>query len=445
MNKSFLICFFFCLTHSIFAQLYINEISANNETTIADAQGEFDDWIEIYNSGSTAINLADHYFTDDLSNSTKWELPATDATKTTVPANGHLLFWADEQVLDGEDHLDFSLSSGGETVYLYATDGVTLIDSLTYPSLSNDVTFGRSTDGNALYQYFSAPTPLTSNASSVDVNISFSQSSKVFTSSLSVILSTIANNGVLRYTLDGTDPTANSTTYNGAITISNNTVLKAKFFFNNGIASNTVSERYLKMANNMNNVSSDLPIILIDTYGQTLDKTNMYNTFWSVIEPNNNGRANATDPASYAGKAGMRIRGASSSSFSKKQWRVELRNEDDTDFKTKLVGMPADSDWVLYAPGRMDRALINNALMYELSRRLGYWSPRTRFVEVYYNTTSNDLSSGDYWGIYILTEKIKVDNDKVDIANLKPTDNTGEDLTGGYLFSLDREEDIVTN
>jgi len=398
-----LLCF-----QTSFAQLYINEIGANNETIIADAQGEFDDWIEIYNAGSTAVNLADHYFTDDLSNPTKWEIPATNATKTTVPANSYLLLWADEQILDGEDHIDFSLSSGGETIYLFATDGTTLMDSLNFPNVSNDVSYGRSTDGNTQLQYFSAPTPLATNTSSVDVLIIFSEPSQVFT--------------------------ANSTAYNGAITISNNAVLKAKYFFNNGIVSNTVSKRYTKMSNNMNNVSSDLPIILIDTYGQTLDATNMQNTFWSVIEPNNNGRANATDPASYAGKAGMRIRGASSSSFPKKQWRVELRNEDDTDYKTELLGMPADSDWVLYAPGRYDRALINNALMYELSRKLGYWAPRTCFVEVYYNTTGNDLSSGDYWGIYILTEKIKVDNDKVDIAKLLSTDNAGAELTGGYLF-----------
>jgi len=121
------------------------------ETSIA-----YDDWIEIYNAGNSSIDLADYYFTDDINKPTKWEIPATNSSKTNVAANGYLLFWADKQVLDGEDHLDFSLSSGGETVYLFDTDGKTLIDSLAYPSLSNDVSFGRSKDGNSQLQYFSA-------------------------------------------------------------------------------------------------------------------------------------------------------------------------------------------------------------------------------------------------------------------------------------------------
>jgi len=435
--------FFLSTSTHLNAQLYINEISANNETSIADAQGEYDDWIEIYNAGNTTVNLADHYFTDDLNNRTKWGIPATDATKTTIPANGYLLLWADEQITDGEDHVDFSLNSSGETVYWFNTDGTTLIDSLNYPSLSKDVSYGRSTDGNSSLQYFSASTPLAANASSVDVQIFFSETSQTFIGSLSVTLSTNANNGVLRYTTNGAEPTSNSSIYNGVITITGDVVLKVKYFFNNGIVSNTVTERYITMSSNANNISSDLPIILIDTYGQTLDENNMKNTFWSVIEPNNNGRAYATDPASYAGKAGMKIRGASSAGFTKKQWRVELRNEDDTDLKVDLLGMPADSDWVLYAPGRFDRALINNALMYELSRKLGYWAPRTRFVEVYYNS-GNNLSSNDYWGVYILMEKINIDEDRVDIAKLKTTDNAGEELTGGYLFSLDRNNDFST-
>jgi len=107
--------------------------------------------------------------------------------------------------------------------------------------------------------------------------------------------------------------------------------------------------------------------------------------------------------------------------------------------------MPAEADWRLYAPGFHDRGLINNALMYELGRKLGYWSPRTQFVEVYYNQDGGDLSAADYWGVYILTEKIEPGKDRLDIAKIKPTDNTGEDLTGGYLFSIDWHVDFTTD
>lgn len=423
----------------------INEIGANNATIIADPQGEFDDWIEIYNSSDTLVDLAGYYITDDINNPLKWQIPSSNPAKTTIPANGYLLLWADGQITDGEEHLNFSLSNAGESVYLFATDGTTLIDNLNYPALSSDVSYGRSTDGNIQQVYFFPPSPLAANDNSVDAVILFSEPSQTFISTLYVSLSTTANNGLIRYTTDGSEPTTNSSVYAGAVTVANDAVLKAKFFFSNGVISSTFTERYAKMSGDMTNISSDLPIILIDTYNQTLDPNVMKNTFWSLIEPNNNGRAYATDTSSFSGKVGMKIRGGSSESFAKKQWRLELRNEDDTDRKEKLLGMPSESDWILYAPGKYDRALINNALMYELSRKLGKWAPRTRFVEVYINNDGGDISSVDYWGVYMLTENIKIDNNRVDLANLKDVDNTGEELSGGYLFALDRDFSIQTN
>jgi len=365
--------------------------------------------------------------------------------KFTVPANGYLLLWADKDEAQGADHMGIKLS-GGETVVLTQPDGSSVVDSLTIPTtISEDESFGSETNGETNRKLFSQATPLESNANSNDVDIEFSEPSKLFTNSIAISLTTDGSNGTLKYTTNGEEPTINSSTYNNAININNNTVLKAAYFFNNGDASSTVTERYVKMTTGMGNANSDLPIVIIDTYGQALDQENKKTAFMSLIEPNNNGRAFGNDEASFTGKAGIKIRGASSAGFPKKQWRVELRNEDDTDRKESLLGMPADGDWVLYAPGRYDRALINNALMYEVSNQLGYYAPRTRFVEVYFNDNGGDLSNNDYWGIYILTEKIEVNSDRVDLAKLKPDENSGEDLTGGYLFSLDRGRAFETS
>lgn len=426
-----------------YGQLFVNEVMVQNTTTISDNLGEFDDWIEIYNSSNTAIDLSGYYLTDNPSNLDKHEIKSGNAALTSVPANGFLLFWADENSGQGENHLNFKLEDG-ETVLLVAADGTTIISSLSMPSLKDDESYGSISDGAASRRLFQVATPLDSNSSSLDANIQFSVSSRSFVNTFNLSLSTTATGGVLRYTTNGNNPTTSSPAYSGPLTISTTTTVKAAYFFNNGNVSLIKSERYVVMSNALANTSSDLPIIMIHTYNQVLDATNLATTFWSVIEPNNGGRAYGSDEPSFAGRAGMKIRGASSSSFPKKQWRVEIQNEDGSDRDVTLLGMPADADWTLYAPGRYDRGLINNALMYEMSNRLGKYAPRTRFVEVYYND-GNTIGQGDYWGIYILTEKIKVSDKRIDIRKIDANDNVGEDLSGGYMFSLDREEDIITN
>jgi hypothetical protein len=103
--------------------------------------------------------------------------------------------------------------------------------------------------------------------------------------------------------------------------------------------------------------------------------------------------------------------------------------------------MPSDSDWVLYAP-YSEKTLMQNYLAYIWSNRLGQNAVRTRFVEVFMNTAANNKIdyAGDYLGVYILMEKIKVDDDRVDIAKLGPGDTTAPDITGGYIFAKDKPD-----
>jgi len=435
--------YFFLLPFTGFSQLHINEAMPQNLSTITDNQNEFDDWIEIYNSSAAAINLSGYYLTDDPTNLDKHVVESGNVGLTTVPPNGFLILWADEDVQQGENHLDFKLTDG-ETILLIAPDGSTVLSSLTLTSLKNDESFGSVTDGSLSTRKFEVSTPLSPNSSSLDADIQFSVSSRSFVNSFVLNLTTSAAGGVLRYTTNGTNPSSFSPIYSGPISISQTTTVKAIYFFNNGTSSLMKTERYVIMSSSLANRSSNLPMILIHTYNQSMNENQLKTTFWSVIEPNNGGRAYGSDEPSFAGLTAMKIRGATSAVYPKKQWRCEIQNEDGTDRDEPLIGMPSDSDWTLYAPGRNDRALINNALMYEMSNRLDKWAPRTRFVEVYYNEGSL-LSTNDYWGIYILTEKIKVHKNRVDIHKLEPTDNTGEDLTGGYIFSCDRDPDITTS
>ena len=147
------------LSQSLNGQVYINEIMAKNDNVIADEAGEFDDWIELYNAGNSPINLAGYYFSEDITDPTFWEIPDTDPNLTTIPAGGYLIIWADKDPEQGPHHIDFKLSADGQEIYLYGPDGSTLIDELTYPSLSTDTSFGRETDGSTNFQTFTAPSP----------------------------------------------------------------------------------------------------------------------------------------------------------------------------------------------------------------------------------------------------------------------------------------------
>lgn len=145
------------------AQLSINEVMASNTSTVADASGAFEDWIEIYNAGSQEVNLAGYYISDDPAEPQKWTIPLDDLTRTAIPAGGFLLLWADKDIEEGPEHVDFKLSSAGETLVLTHPDGVSTLDQLAFSNQAADISYGRSSDGGMNFQLFSTPTPGASN------------------------------------------------------------------------------------------------------------------------------------------------------------------------------------------------------------------------------------------------------------------------------------------
>lgn len=121
--------------------IVINEFMADNENTIADQDGEFDDWIELYNNTSTAINLAGYYLSDDADEPLKWAFP-----DVTIAANGYLIIWADDDEDQEGLHSNFKLSANGETILLSNPDGQ-LVDQVTYGGQTEDISTGRSPNG----------------------------------------------------------------------------------------------------------------------------------------------------------------------------------------------------------------------------------------------------------------------------------------------------------
>lgn len=176
--------------------------------------------------------------------------------------------------------------------------------------------------------------------------------------------------------------------------------------------------------------SSDVPIVVIETNGQEIPDDPRIVADMGIIDNGQGNRNYMTDPFNgYQGKISIEVRGSTSQDFPKKQYAIETQNDDGSNNNVSLLGMPVENDWILYAP-YSDKSMMRNMLAYKLSENLGHYAPRTRSCELVLN--------GEYAGVYVLIEKIKQDNNRVDIADLDPDETSGDDLTGGYLLKLDR-------
>ncbi len=150
-------------TYMTVPELYINEFLADNAATNTDENDEYDDWVEIYNPSSSAVDIGGMYLTDDLNNKTKYKIDETKPDSTTIPAGGFLIIWLDGQDNQGVLHANFALSKDGEDIALFGSDGYTPVDSYTFGIQATDVSEGRETDGGVSWIKFNIPTPMESN------------------------------------------------------------------------------------------------------------------------------------------------------------------------------------------------------------------------------------------------------------------------------------------
>lgn len=177
--------------------------------------------------------------------------------------------------------------------------------------------------------------------------------------------------------------------------------------------------------------SSNLPIIKINTNGQEIVDDPKIVADMSIIYngPGKLNNLNQTD-YNYVGKIGIEFRGHSSQMFPKKQFGFETLDETGADeIDVSLLGLPKESDWILSA-NYSDKSLMRNILSYELSREMGNYASRTINCEVIINN--------EYKGIFVLMEKIKRDKNRVNVSKIASADITPPNVTGGYIFSIDK-------
>jgi len=167
---------------------------------------------------------------------------------------------------------------------------------------------------------------------------------------------------------------------------------------------------------------SNIPIIIINTNNQAivdepkiLAEMGIINTEYNYINDNHN---------DFSGKIAIEIRGGTSQTFLKKSFALKLKGK-----KKSLLGLPKDSEWVLYGP-YPDKTLLRDKLIFTLSEEMGLLAPKSKYCELVINN--------DYRGIYLLMQKVKISKNMVNISKMNNKDTIGDDLTGGYMLKFDR-------
>jgi hypothetical protein len=177
-------------------------------------------------------------------------------------------------------------------------------------------------------------------------------------------------------------------------------------------------------------LSSDLPIAVIDTYGSSIPDDPKIPAGFKIYNKGPGQRNYLTDVPEFDGHIGIEVRGSSSQSFPKKSYGFESWDALGNSIDTSFLGMPPESDWILNA-NYSDKSFLRNVMAYQVWQNMGHYATRYHFVELILN--------GEYKGIYIFSEKIKRDKNRLDIAKLNPDENTGDDLTGGYILKIDKQ------
>lgn len=437
----------------------ISEFVADNKDSYEDEDVEANDWIELFNGSDTSVPMEGWHLTDDPANLTKWTLPAFN-----LPANGYRVIFAsrkDRRQPNGTLHTNFALDKNSGYLALVRPD-LTIASEYNYGPQFEDVAYGE-VGASRRRGYLETPTPGSKNISLVAdgppaEEVIFSRSGGLLVSSEPVTLAIEppqAPGAVVRYSLTQALPTENSPVYTGPFTITNTTTVRARVFEPGKLPGPVSSRTFLRLDNSLTNYngsgqifSSNLPIIVMDSHGVNVDsRTNpgearpFQPTYAVVIAPNpDTGRASLADKPDYQGRSGTHVRGESSSSFAQKSYAWETWNNRNQDKDEAFLGFPAESDWVLHGPFS-DKTLMRNYLVYSAFQdtRADWFSPRTRFVELFFNQEPNQpVSYNDYKGVYLLVEKIKRTRNRANVAKLSPLTTAQPMVTGGYIFKKDK-------
>ena len=263
----------------------------------------------------------------------------------------------------------------------------------------------------------------------------FSLPGGVYTTNITVRLTSDSPAATIRYTLDRSEPTGKSSLFSEALVLTNSALVRARVFRPSQPPGPSVSQNYTLAEENVLTFSSNLPLVILDAYGQQVVHGMKVPAALRIIDAGE-GRSSLAGKPNFEGRALINLRGRASLRYPKNSLTVKTVDELDDPLKVSLLGFPRHSDWVLYAP-YPDKTLMRDVLAYELSNRMGRYAPRTGYVEVFVTENGRRLTRRDYAGVYVLEEKIKRGNGRVEVKKLGPEDCAEPELTGGYIFKKD--------
>ena len=422
-----------------FNTVYLSEFMGDDPRgTVQDEDGDRCGWIELYNGGRGTVNLGGWALTDATNNLVKWRFPGV-----ALLPNHYLVVFASGKGranVAGPLHTNFRLSPQGSYLALANAAG-NVVSEFAPVRRAAGHSYGRLRDEPTTCGAFARPTPGKPNASSgpgFAPEVAFSWPSGTFVAPFLLQLASGSTNAVIRYTLDGTLPSRSSPVWGGTLAITNTTQVRARCYQEGLLPGPPQSEVYLLLQTNAQRFTSTLPVLIMDTLGDNREATPRHSfVHISVYEPEHE-VTSLVNPPTLRTRAGYHDRGSSSRGMAQASFAVQLLDEFNEEHHRSVLGLPADSDWVLYAPNCYDPVMIHNPFVHELSREMGRYSPRTRFVEVFLVRKAGVVSAADYQGLYVLEEKIKVGKRRVDIDRAGAWDLKPPEVTGGYLLKIDR-------
>lgn len=397
----------------------VNEFLAWNWNTNTDEDGEWEDWIELYNTAATPVNLAGYTMTDDPTTPGKWTFP-----NVWIGGRGYLRVWAsnkDRTTVGQPLHTNFRLERSGEFLGLYDPVGAP-VDTLTYSGQYEDTSYGRKPDGGATWVFFTSPTPGWSNNTSVSApgfaaDPDFSLEAGIHPGPAAVALSSVTPGAQIRYVQGGAEPTEASPVYTTPLSITTPTVIRAQTYVPGLFPSKVVTKTYIV------NFTSSMPVISVVT-----DPANLWGAS-GIYYANVSGPAGERpchieywEPdgtSSFTLPCGLRIHGGASKSrddIHKKSFRLHFRR----------VRGPTKLEYPLYDTTSVDRfnqivlrANYNDSWCHhQESQRTNALMIRDELTRVLrlemgdlacHGLHANLFLNGRRWGIYNITERMEGD------------------------------------
>lgn len=344
--------------------------------------------------------------------------------------------------------------------HLESSQNILAIHGLNQSSISGDMlirpelfaTFKKA--GPPSIGYFSTPTPGKANLGNNTPTpigapageVTLSVPSGVKTSEFLVTASPETEGAEIRYTLDGSEPNTGSPLYSDPLLVTGPTRLRVRAFEPEKSPGPVAVADYAFLDRSLQSYLSDIPVIVMDNFGSgaypnkgrsndghDIQQLPRQANVMAIFEPSGNALP-FTNPPSLESRTGCRVRGSSSSTFTRKPLSVEFWKEDDSDKKLSPFGFDSEADWVLNPPNpTYDRALIHNPVSFNIGRALGALAPNSRIVAVFQNTNGGLVTNSDLVGLYIFSEKIERGRMGLEFEKL-----SHDGASGGWMINIDR-------